>query len=104
MEARKVTDSDVKKAIKDYGRVHWGQRGNGRAVQTVAANPLLPLVELGQLVQVVYRTRKGKDRMPTDYTHEFNARGLPLLAFEKGTSLLVIAGGIYHVNERGIID
>ena len=104
MAARKITESDVKKAIKDYDRVHWGQRGNGRAVQTVAANPLLPLVELGQLVQVVYRTRKGKDRMPTDYTHDFSARGLPLLAFEKNTSLLVITGGIYHVSERGIID
>jgi hypothetical protein len=104
MATRKVTHEDVEKAKKDYRRVHGGLRGNGRAVETVAANPLLPLVELGQLVSVVYRTRKGKDHMPTDYHHEFSARGLPLLAFEKGTSLLVIAGGIYHVNERGIID
>ncbi len=101
MAPRRMTDSEAK---KEFRRVHWGREGNGRVLHTVAANPLLPLVELGQLVEVVYRTRKGKDHMPTDYHHTFSTRGLPLLTFEKNTSLLVITGGIYHVNERGIID
>jgi len=58
------------------------------------------LVELGRLVSVVYLTEKGGDDGPTEYEHAFNARRLPVLAFNDGG--LFILGGAYRVGVRGI--
>jgi hypothetical protein len=97
-------DDDVREAIHEYERTHWGRRGRRELQNLLVADPRRPLTELGELVSVTYRTRKGRDRELTDYQHEFSAKGLPILAFERRTQLLVIAGGIYRVNERGILD
>jgi len=101
---RNVSERDVREAIKEYERAHWGQKGNRKPSGQVVADPRHPLTELGALVAVVYRTRKGNDRVLTDYEHGFNTKRLPILAYERRTTLLVITGGMYHVNERGIID
>ena len=66
-----------------------------------AADPSIPSVELGELVMVVYRTKKGADQVLTDYEHEF-AHPRPRLAYNE--SGLIIAGGKYRVEVRGIID
>jgi hypothetical protein len=101
---RQARARDLDAAVAEYERVHWGQKGHYRVRSGIAADPSLPLVELGALVRVVYRTKKGNDRVLTDYHHDFSERGLPVLAYEPRTTLLVISGGIYRVNERGIID
>jgi hypothetical protein len=36
-----------------------------------AADPRIPSVELGELISVTYRTKKGDDVELTDYTHDF---------------------------------
>jgi hypothetical protein len=90
-------------ALKMYERTHWGQVGplDWRALR--CANPRAEkVVELGELVEVVYRTKKGTDRSLTDYEHGFR-RELPRLCFTLESRLLVIAGGSYRVNERGIV-
>jgi hypothetical protein len=50
---------------------------------------------------VVYRTKKGADQVQTDYEHEF-AHPRPRLAYNE--SGLIIAGGKYRVETRGIVD
>jgi hypothetical protein len=50
---------------------------------------------------VVYRTKKGGDQVLTDYEHEFS-HPRPRLAYNE--SGLIIAGGKYRVEERGIVD
>ena len=67
----------------------------------VTTDPRVPSVELGELVAVVYRTKKGADTVLTDYTHEF-AHPRPRLAYNE--SGLLIAGGAYRVEVRGIVD
>jgi hypothetical protein len=66
-----------------------------------AAAPRIPSVKLGELVVVVYRTKKGDDVELTDYTHEFE-RPRPRLAYNE--SGLVIAGGRYRIEKSGIVD
>ena len=84
-----------------YAAMHWGQKGTTPEKTMRAADPKAePLVELGTLISVVYRTKKGSDRELTDYEHEFEGTR-PTLAFHTGG--LVIAGGGYKVNTRGIV-
>ena len=99
----KKTESDraVETAIRQYRRDHWGQPGPRGVRAIVAADPRILSIELGALVAVVYRTKKGEDRSLTDYEHHFS-RPLPILSYNH--TGLVIAGGKYHVTERGIID
>ena len=99
-----ASDKDVKAAIADYRRFHWGRGGEDDVRRLVAADPSRPLVAIGELVRVVYRTRKGKRGVLTDYHHDFSSKQLPILAFEPRTRLLVITGGIYDVQTRGIVD
>ena len=97
------TRAVVEKAVARYARDHWGQRGRHPGVrQLLAADPTRPLVELGQLVQITYRTRKGSEAEDVDYEHDFQ-RPYPVLAYEPGSSLLVILGGKYRVETRGIV-
>jgi hypothetical protein len=51
--------------------------------------------------RVVYWTKKGSDKMLTDYAHELESPR-PRLAYNE--SGLVIAGGKYCVADRGIVD
>jgi hypothetical protein len=88
-------------ALKQYERDHWGLKGAEKVRKLSAADPSIPSVELGELVMVVYRTKKGTDQVLTDYEHEF-AHPRPRLAYNE--SGLIIAGGKYRVEERGIVD
>jgi len=90
-------------ALKMYERSHWGQTGAVDWRKFAVADPFHDqTVELGQLVSIVYRTKKGRDRELTDYEHDFR-KELPRLAFTLEGRLLVIAGGSYRVSERGIV-
>ena len=60
-----------------------------------AADPRIPSIELGELVAVIYRTKRG------DHRHEFRGPR-PRLAYNK--SGLLIAGGKYRLEGRGIVD
>ena len=88
-------------ALKQYERDHWGQKGAEKVRKLSAADPRVPSVELGELVMVVYRTKKGADQVLTDYEHEF-AHPRPRLAYNE--SGLIIAGGRYRIEPRGIVD
>jgi hypothetical protein len=84
-----------------YRLAHWGLGGPVEARNLRVADPYAAeLVELGQLVSVVYLTRKAGDSGPTEYEHDFS-RPMPVLAFHSGG--LVICGGRYRVGMRGII-
>lgn len=91
------------KRAPDYVSAHWGQEGNRRPERLRAAliGEGAELVLLGDLVSVVYRTQKGLDTEPTDYEHHF-ATPRPRLAYTRG-GLLVIAGGRYRIEDRGIV-
>ena len=84
-----------------YRRDHWGQTGTYAAQRLEAANPRLRSEAIAPIVAVTYRTKKGADRVLTDYRHPFK-RPRPVLAWNP--SGLLIVGGVYHVTERGIID
>ncbi|MGO8996098.1 MAG: hypothetical protein ACLQVI_22535 [Polyangiaceae bacterium] len=88
-------------ARKQYERDHWGQNGAEKVRKLPAADPRVPSVELGELIMVVYRTKKGADQVLTDYEHEF-AHPRPRLAYNE--SGLIIAGGRYRIETRGIVD
>lgn len=85
-----------------YILTHWGERGPVRDRTLGAPDPLAgELVELGQLVEIAYRTIKGGDGgRRTVYEHKFRAP-FPYLAFN--STGLVICGGAYRVGMRGII-
>lgn len=108
--ARAITTGAA--ALREYERMHWGQKGKGQLREAWAPDPRVGVpVVMGELVAVTYRTRKGSDRNPVDYEHVFGSpegeRGLPLLAFnaEDGGSLLILRtkGTTYAVEERGIV-
>lgn len=93
----------VTKAGQEYRKTHWGKKPPQGAVLTFAADPgAEPVVALGELVSVVYRTRKGDDERLTDYEHTFS-KVRPLLCYapKQGAKLLV-CGGTYTVTKRGI--
>ncbi len=95
------TTVDVAAERARYRRDHWGQPGTYAARRLPAANPRLRSEAIAPIVAVTYRTKKGADRVLTDYRHPFK-RPRPVLAWNP--SGLFIAGGVYHVTERGIID
>lgn len=84
-----------------YNRVHWGETGKGALTRSSAPSVEAgQLVELGRLVSVVYLTRKGGDTAETEYEHDFSAKDLPILAFNR--SGLFVLGGSYRITTRGI--
>ena len=66
-----------------------------RTRELLAADPRIPSTELGELVAVVYRTKGGNHR------HEFR-HPRPRLAYNE--SGLLIAGGSYRLDARGIVE
>lgn len=87
-------------AMVEYERTHWGERGRRRVSRAGAPDPRHgTATKLGQLVQVVYLTRKGGDAEPTEYVHDFEGRK-PELVYNEGG--LMIAGGDYVIAEGGI--
>ena len=83
-----------------YVVTHWGKSGPRAARELAVPDPrAFQLVELGELVSIVYLTIKGGDRGPTEYEHEFSSPR-PVLAYSPAG--LFIAGGRYRVGVRGI--
>lgn len=84
-----------------YRITHWGKGGHASTRELLCPDPRKGgLVELGQLLSLVYLTQKGGDDGPTEYEHDFNARRLPVLAFNDDG--LFILGGGYRIGARGI--
>lgn len=80
---------------------HWGKKGPRPFRASTCPDPRAgELVELGELVSVVYLTEKGGDDGPTEYEHEFAKGARPVLAFSKQG--LFICGGRYRVGVKGI--
>lgn len=95
---RPMTDAG---ALEEYERTHWGRRGRQSVRDGRAADPRYGTAAvLGELVEVVYETRKGDDREVVHYEHAFEGRR-PKLAYNAGG--LLIVGGDYKVRERGIV-
>jgi len=85
-----------------YEESHWGERGKGRASTMTIPDPSDgPLVELGEVIEIVYRTKKGGDVRRVEYEHAFR-KTLPRLVYNRAGKLL-LAGGTYRVTERGIV-
>jgi hypothetical protein len=85
-----------------YEWLHHGAPAPKRSTRWEAPNPrAVPLVELGALSAIEYATRKGNDA-PAIYRHVFALDGMPVLAVNAGLRLLVI-GGTYTVDDRGIV-
>lgn len=94
----------LERADREYRKTHWGQKPR-TVVAVDAADPrgALALPALGKLYSVCYETKKGKDRQAVLYEHIFK-KPRPLLLYaphEKGR--LLVAGGGYRVDERGIV-
>ncbi len=88
-------------AAREYVKTHWGLRGPVESRRVRVADPFAEVpVEMGALVSVTYRTRKGLDRKLVDYEHFFE-RPLPRLCFTSGG--IIIAGGGYKIDPRGIV-
>ena len=98
---RKSVNRAIETAVRQYRRDHWGQPGPNGPRALSAADPRVLSIELGALVAVVYRTKKGEDARLTDYEHLFS-KPFPVLSYND--TGLIIAGGKYHVTERGIFD
>jgi hypothetical protein len=83
--------------------LHWGiPAKRARHVRTRASRAL---AELGRLESITYSTNKRGDG-PSDYVHTFGEEGgrKPRLAVDAETRDLVIVGGDYTVEPRGIVD
>ena len=88
-------------ATRSYRATHGGLAAPAELSQWDMPDPTsLPLVELGALVSLTYRTQKGRKKT-YDFEHAFNARKRPVLVYN-GERKLLIAGGGYIVTEAGI--
>ncbi len=95
--------TSYERARAAYKETHWG-RPQTQIIKTRVVDPSAgPLVVLGELTDISYQTRKGREPV-TIYTHDFG-RTLPQLCFVPGVRRggLVIAGGSYRVEGRGIV-
>lgn len=106
----------TKDEAKDYRRTHWGQDGRGEVLDCGASPP--PRKQLGELLSIVYATKKGADSEITFYEHEFGEGGprawKPPFLYEHrcdsrcgakcaASGSLFISGGTYRVTARGIV-
>ncbi len=88
-----------------FKRLHWGHEGKGQSSSHMAPDPTKgPIVELGELTVVEYRTKKGRDRAQVDYVHKMGGVGSarPMLCMNGEGKLLIVGGG-YRVETRGIV-
>lgn len=90
-------------ALDRFERLHWGRPA--RKVTTHEMRAPRALAELGRLEAVEYFTNKKGDG-PSIYRHAFGEEGgrKPRLAVDVETDRLVIVGGDYTVEDRGIVD
>ncbi len=81
--------------------------GHGvRKRRVLRVNPIRELVELGEAVEIVYRSDKlhgGGDGKLAEYEHKF-ARGTKLYCTPDGKHVLMIHGPRLRVSEPGIIN
>lgn len=90
-EIRKLllrTARDALRAKGRYRETHWGRDDEGVGTIDVPDPDGRPLAELGALAMVGYVTRKGKERAPSVYVHEFD-RPFPWL-YEDGKELFIL--------------
>lgn len=97
-----------------YRTTHWGIAGDGQVLEADFARTG-PFKSLGIGRTIVYETRKGFDRDPVEYEHEWGegARGTwraPSIEEHVCTGCrcamrgaLRLRGGTYRVTERGIV-
>lgn len=89
-------------ARDEYLNVHWGDPGTDPDQVLPVADPTERcFVVLGTLACLGYETFK-RGAGHALWVHEFS-RKRPVLCFSRKTKRLVIAGGSYTVNERGIV-
>lgn len=113
VHGRRVTGRASQAARDEYARSHWGQRGEGDALE--GSEALAPFERLGTSRTITYTTTKGADRELVDYVHEWGEGGrgrfvAPVVVRHKcgakrcaGNGLVALAGGSYRVTERGIV-
>lgn len=87
--------------LRRFRESHWGLEASG-VKRAGAPDPRAGVTKLGELISIVYRGPKGTLEV-FDWEHAFGTRGKgrPVLAYNE--SGLVIVGGTYTVNERGIV-
>ena len=83
-----------------YEASHWGEFGKGGASMMTIPEPE-GCVLLGELVEVIYKTKKGGDEKRVEYRHTFKGPRPKLVYNRRGK--LLIADGRYRVTERGIV-
>lgn len=84
----------------EYAATHGGAIGPRAERRSSAPDPRVgPIVELGELVAVVYRTTKLGDAGRVDYEHSFGSPR-PMLCWNRDG--LIVAGGRYKITGRGI--
>lgn len=95
----------LRSAQERYARLHWGETPPRDLSRWLLPDPRKgPLVELGVLLAVEYETEKKGDGVSV-YRHDFgdkHGKGCPVLAVTSDRRL-VIAGGKYSVQTRGIV-
>lgn len=95
-------------AVAMYKRLHWGiDPKDLRPKQMFAATLKPPFAVMGDLVAIVYRTRKdgeGCRDKACEYEHEFGP-GTKLVVNGQGELLIAKTSrsGGYHVTDRGIV-
>lgn len=96
--------SSIERTAKEYRKTHWGKAAR-EVVLVDAADPSAEtaLPALGMLHSITYETRKGKDKRLILYEHEFHDPKPLLLYSPAQRGKLIIAGGSYRTDERGII-
>lgn len=99
---------DLAAARRSWRDFHWGDEPTGvREVPTDVLSLRGPLVELGELVAVTYRTTKGGEA--ADWEHTFGDGAPGDVEFESPALVvdtrgrLGIVGGSYTVEDRGIV-
>jgi hypothetical protein len=87
----------TRKAFKDF---HWGDDATGsQKVDVPRIDRSTVLYELGELSEIAYITDKNGEF--AEWVHKFKVERPRLCATAEGH--LVIVGGDYAVNERGIV-
>lgn len=86
-----------------YALSHWGETGNWSVFDSSAPDPTAGvLTELGELVEIVYKTKKGGLSRVEEFEHKFSS-ARPVLAYNEGGLIIVRAGSLYRVTARGIV-
>lgn len=95
----------LRDAADEFERFHWGNRPKRKPKRIALPETGGALVEIGELVGVIYRTAKSGAKTD-DWIHEFGEEGgrLPKLAYDPHSHDLFILGGDYDVLPDGIVD